>query len=155
MRATLPILLVIAACAARRPAAPVPDPAPRASGLPASLPTVGAVLVAPSAGKPVPTRSLAGVGLDPEALDVTADPCDDFYQFACGGWIKRTEIAADKPEAMRSFVDIEDRNLQYEHAMLEQARTRPGPDPIAQQLGTFYGSCMDEAAIARAGLAPL
>jgi putative endopeptidase len=157
MRATLPLLfgLVLVACAPRRPAAPAPDPAPRSGGLPASLPTVGAVLIEPRAGKPVTTRSLAGVGLDPEALDVTVDPCDDFYQFACGGWIKRTEIAADKPEADRSFVDIEDRNLQYEHTLLEQARSRPGADPITQQLGTFYGSCMDEEAIARAGLAPL
>jgi putative endopeptidase len=160
MRATPSILLVTAAwaawaaCAAHRPPAPAPEPAPRPGGLPASLTTVGAVMVDPRPGKPVTARSLAGVGLDPEALDVTVDPCDDFYQFACGGWIQRTEIAADKPEADRSFVDIEDRNLQYEHAMLEQARTRPA-DPIAQQLGAYYGSCMDEAAIGRAGLGPL
>jgi putative endopeptidase len=113
-----------------------------------------AASVEPSPTKPVTNRSLASVGLDPDALDRTIDPCDDFYQFACGGWIEHTEIAADKPEAMRSFVDIEDRNLEYEHAMLEQARLAPA-DPIAQQLGTFYASCMDEAAIDRAGLAPL
>ena len=160
MRATLPIVLAAAACAGAcaagrtAPSAPAPEPV-RSSGLPASLPTVGAVMVDPRASKPVTARSLFGVGLDPEALDVTVDPCDDFYQFACGGWIQRTEIPADQPEADRGFVDIEDRNLQYEHAMLEQARTRPGTDPAAQLLGAFYGSCMDEAAIARVGLAPL
>jgi len=151
MRATLPILLVAAACGGRRPAiAPSAEPASNA----ASAAPVIAASIEPGPTKPVTNRALASVGLDPDALDRTVDPCDDFYQFACGGWIAHTEIAADKPEAMRSFVDIEDRNLEYEHAMLEQARLAPA-DPIAQQLGTFYASCMDEAAIDRAGLAPL
>src|SRR5262245_42602342 len=72
MRATLHLplvlVLVLAACAPRRPAVPAPDPAPRASGIPASVPAVGVVLREPRAGKPVTTRSLIGVGLDPEAL---------------------------------------------------------------------------------------
>jgi len=158
MRAALPLLLVTAACAARPPPAPPAEPVEpvaRPGGLPASLATVGAVMVERRPGKPVIEHSLAAVGLDPDALDLTVDPCDDFYQFACGGWIKRTEIAADQPEAKRCVVDIEDQNLQYEHAMLDQARSRPGSDAAARQLGAFYGSCMDEAAIARAGLAPV
>jgi putative endopeptidase len=106
-------------------------------------------------GKPVTRVALAAVGLDPDALDHTADPCDDFYQFACGGWIAATEIAADKPLAMRSFVAIEDRNLEYKHAMLEQLRAVPADDPAGQQLGTFYSSCMNEPAIDKAGLSPL
>ena len=151
MRVTLTFLVLTAACAGRRPAvAPSEEPAPRAA---AETPVAVTEPSAPA--KPVAHRSLLAIGLDPEALDRTADPCDDFYQFACGGWIKRTEIAADKPVAMRSFVDIEDRNLEYEHDMLEQARIRPGDDPVARQLGTFYGSCMDEAAVEKAGLAPL
>jgi putative endopeptidase len=75
------------------------------------------------------------------------------YQFACGGWIEHTEIAADKPEAMRSS-PTSGPQLEYERAMLEQARIAPS-DPIAGQLGTFYASCMDEALIDKAGLAPL
>jgi putative endopeptidase len=160
MRATSSLLWIAAclgaflgACAGRRPAEPVVEPVARPGGIPAAVSAIGAVMEAPA--KPVTTRSLAAIGLDPDAIDRTADPCDDFYQFACGGWIKRTEIAADKPAAMRSFVDIEDRNLDYEHAMLEDARTQMGGDPALQQLGAFYGSCMDEAGIERAGLAPL
>jgi putative endopeptidase len=104
--------------------------------------------------KPVSNRSLASTGLDPGALDRKADPCDDFYQFACGGWIEKTEIAADKPLAMRSFVDIEDRNQEYLKGVLEQARAKPS-DPVSKQLGAFYGSCMDEAAIEKVGMRPI
>ena len=106
-------------------------------------------------GKPVTNRSLASIGLDPDALDRTADPCDDFYQFSCGGWIAKKQIDADKPMAQRSFVDIEDRNLEYEHGILEKLRENPGDDPVSKQLAAYYGSCMDEPAIEKAGLSPV
>jgi putative endopeptidase len=151
MRSWLPILVAVAACGGKAPAtAPPtehPEPAPRGD--------VAAPAAEPVSTKPVTNRTLAQIGLDPDALDRTADPCDDFYQFACGAWIKKTEIPADKPIAMRSFVAIEDRNLEYEHTLLEQARSHPGDDPASRQLGAFYGSCMDEPAIERAGMAPL
>lgn len=141
------LFIFIAACCPSTPplATPATKPPPSVHSSPPDAP-------AAAAAKPVTTRSLAAIGLDPEALDRTADPCDDFYQFACGNWIAHTEIPADKPAAMRSFVSIQDRNLEYERTVLEKARTNPGDDVVLKQLGAYYGSCMDEAAIDKIGL---
>ncbi|MDB4959924.1 MAG: hypothetical protein JWO36_7493 [Myxococcales bacterium] len=159
MRITLSIILIAAACGSgKSPTKTSPDPAPVTTpevAAPAPGPASAAPDVAPAPTKPVSNKSLAEIGLDPAALDKTADPCEDFYQFACGGWIAKTQIPADKPTAMRSFVDIQDRNLEYEHDVLEKARTKPGNDTIAKQLGAFYGSCVDEAAIEKAGIKPI
>jgi putative endopeptidase len=146
----LPALLVLAACGSSpspstQPAPPPNDPVPPVVA-PDPMPT------GPS--KPVTNSTLAATGLDPNAIDRAADPCEDFYQFACGNWIKTTEIAADKPLAMRSFIAIEDRNLAYEHDLLEKLRTK-ATTPEEKALGAFYGSCMDEAAIEKAGLKPI
>jgi predicted metalloendopeptidase len=96
--------------------------------------------------------SLAEIGLDPEALDRTMDPCQDFFQFACGNWVAKTEIPADKPLWMRSFLAIEDTNQAYLKTALEKSITQKGSkDPVEKKIGAFYGACMDEKAVDAAG----
>ncbi len=153
MRTALPLTLLLAACGSSTPAPKQPPPIddtmartdpPPADPVPDAKPS-----------KPVTTATLASIGLDPDALDRKADPCDDFYQFACGGWMAKTEIPADKPLAMRSFVEIEDRNRDFLHATFDKLAKDPGTDKVAKQLGDYYASCMDEPAIEKAGLAPI
>jgi len=157
MRSALALILIAAACGGpKQPPATGPGtPPPTGDTGVATKPVDDTPPPLPAPTKPVTTKSLQAIGLDPDSLDRTADPCEDFYQFACGGYIAKTEIPADKPIAMRSFVAINDRNLEYEKTILETAATKPGDDAILKQLGTFYGSCMNEVAIEKAGFAPI
>ena len=120
---------------------------------PATTPAAAASAAPP--GKPLVNVTLASVGLDPLALDRSQDPCTDFYQYACGNWLKTVQIPADEPGWSRSFNEIQKRNELELKRILEEA-TKPGSaDPVTQKLGAFYGACMDEAGADKAGVQPI
>jgi len=96
--------------------------------------------------------TLADVGLEAVSLDRTADPCVDFYQFACGGWIENNPIPADRARWGRGG-EVDERNKVALKALLDDAARSTGADPVTKKLGDFYSSCLDEAAIDRAGTA--
>ncbi|HEY0992009.1 MAG TPA: M13 family metallopeptidase [Kofleriaceae bacterium] len=108
----------------------------------------------PTASPPGQHTTLAAVGVDPTWMDRTADPCDDLYRFACGGFLDHAEIPADLP-SWRPATQLRKANEDFLHDTLEKARSAPASDPVLGRLGAFYGSCMDEAAIEKAGLAPV
>lgn len=92
-------------------------------------------------------------GVERAALDPSVSPCDDFYQYACGGWIKATEIPGDEASWYRSFSVIRDRNEEILKGILE-AKAKgeaSGDEKYAKALGDFYSSCTDEAGIEKNG----
>src|SRR6185295_14082575 len=112
--------------------------------------------VAGPAPAPTATSSYSAVAAEVRATtDPKADPCQDFYQYACGGWIAKTQLPPDKPYFGRGFTEIADRNREALRTILEDAGKNPGTDPDRKKLGAFYAACMDEAAIEKAGVTPL
>ena len=93
--------------------------------------------------------------LDLTAIDKSADPCQDFYQYACGTWMKNNPTPPDQARWGR-FSELEDRNREVLHQILEAAaKPDPGRDATTQKIGDYYASCMDDKTIDAKGLAPL
>src|SRR6202162_836626 len=90
-----------------------------------------------------------------DQVDKSLDPCNDFFQYACGKWIKANPIPPDQA-GWGTFNKLAIWNVAAIHNTLEQAAT-PGSKRAAadQKAGDHYASCMDEAAINKDGNAPL
>ena len=94
-------------------------------------------------------------GLDLANFDTTCKACDDFYQFANGGWIKNHPIPASEAE-YGSFSALQERNQAVLHGLLDTARDANAPaGSNERKLGDFYAACMDTAAIDAAGAKPI
>jgi len=94
-------------------------------------------------------------GFDTANLDRTCKPCDDFYQFAMGGWMKANPIPPEYP-IWGSFSQLADRNQKNLREILEAAATsKAAAGTNEQKIGDFYSSCMDTTAIDAAGAKPI
>ena len=98
----------------------------------------------------------SGKGFSLTNLDRAVKPCDDFYKFADGGWIKNNPIPADH-SSWATFNQLHDKNEDVLRAILDEASkdTSAKSGSNWQKIGDFYASCMDEAQIETAGLKPL
>ncbi len=91
---------------------------------------------------------------DVNAIDKTADPCTDFYQYSCGTWMKNNPIPPDKSRWGR-FDELAEHNLYILRDILTDAEAPGKHTAIETMVGTYYGSCMDESAIEKKGITPL
>ena len=93
--------------------------------------------------------------LDLNAMDRSADPCSDFYQYVCGGWMKNNPIPPDQA-SWSVYAKLADENQQFLWGILEE-ESDPGRARNAseQKIGDFFQACMDEPAIEKLGAAPL
>lgn len=94
-------------------------------------------------------------GFSPSDMDKSAVACQDFYQYAVGGWLKANPIPADYP-SWGAFNELNERNRESLHQILDRLSKSQSPaGSDERKLGDFYASCMDEASIEAQGARPL
>ena len=128
-----------------------------AASLEAGLVPGCAGFVAEAAGGSSTTEDAsARHGFNLANLDRSVSPCEDFYQFADGGWMKNNPMPADRA-AWAIFNKLRDHNESLLHEILEEASkdTKAQPGSNWQKIGDFYASCMDESQVEAAGLKPI
>jgi putative endopeptidase len=104
------------------------------------------------AAKPAPPPAIKSFDLS--AIDKTADPCTDFYQYSCGNWVKNNPIPGDQVRWARSFSLLGERNRYLLWQELDAAAKSPS-SPLQKQFGDYFAACMDTSLVEKKGLAPI
>jgi putative endopeptidase len=133
-----------------RPAARRACPAYAGRVLGAVVLTAGAIAVAAAPA----TAPSAGHGLDLAGMDRSVAPGDDFFRYANGGWLKTMPIPPDR-SSYGTGERLSDLTAQRVRDLIQDAASAAAAGTEARQIGDYYGSFMDEAAIEKKGLAPL
>jgi len=94
-------------------------------------------------------------GVQLTSIDKTCKPCQDFYHYANGDWLKKNPIPPAYP-SWNSFSSLQERNQTHLKEILEKAETSSAaPGSNDQKIGDFYTSCMNETQINAEGAKPL
>jgi len=93
-------------------------------------------------------------GIDLKSIDPSVNPCQNFYQYACGGWMKANPIPPQYARWGR-FNELAEHNQTVLREILADSSAHRDRSATDQKIGTFYGSCMNETAIDKAGYTPI
>jgi len=115
---------------------------------------LGLSLAGPALANNVAKPTFGTYGFDAAGMDSSIKPGDNFYEYANGGWLKKTPIPEDKSN-YGMFVVLQDQAQQQIHAIVnELVAAKPAPGTEEWKIATLYSDFMNEAAIEKAGLAP-
>src|SRR5689334_16455352 len=92
---------------------------------------------------PSPGTPNSQSGLDLSAIDKSADPCTNFYQYACGTWMKNNKIPGDEA-VWGTFNELNERNQNILRKIADDAAAHTARSALDQKVGDYYGSCMAE-----------
>ena len=90
------------------------------------------------------------ISFDLSSIDKTADPCTDFYQYACGNWMKANPIPSDQVRWGR-FNELSERNNYLLYTELKSAADAP-KTALQRQYGDFFAACMNTTEVDKLGV---
>ena len=92
---------------------------------------------------------------DPDLVDKTLDPCDDFYKYSCSKWLAANPIPADQVYwSTGSGLQLWNEGV-LRDTLEAASKNDPNRPPVQQKIGDYWAACMDESGIESAGLKPL
>jgi len=93
--------------------------------------------------------------LDVPSMDKSADPCVDFYQYTCGGWMKNNPIPPDQA-AWSVYGKLTVDNQRFLWGILDDlAKKTTGRNATQQKIGDYFSACMNEPEVEKLGATPL
>jgi putative endopeptidase len=116
---------------------------------------LGSLAATTAFGPPAkPTPPQKGVGINLANLDTSVQPCEDFYHYANGNWLKSNPVPAAEVR-WGSFIELANNNQAVERRILEKAAVAARTAKAGtneQKVGDFYAASMDSLGIEKAGL---